>query len=133
MPVRYDPDCDAYDVLGLSPECDSGTLEAVYRHLATRYHPDASGSDTGDRMAEINVAHDALRDASRRGQYDRARWAYCEPATRDTFPSARTAIPGPLGRGPRAARFVAVHVSAFLLLSLLASMTGLDLVLTYHP
>ena len=79
---------DFYEILEISPNANSGTIERVFRHLAQRYHPD--NKDTGDnvRFNEIVQAHDTLRDPVRRAQYDiqhknhsGVRWKLAEEAS----------------------------------------------------
>lgn len=47
-------------VLGVSPDATAAQVEAAYRDLARRYHPDIT-QDGGQRMAAINAARDAYR------------------------------------------------------------------------
>jgi hypothetical protein len=54
---------DPHAVLGLQPGASAGEVAAAYRRLAKRWHPDvAGGAAAAARMAEINVAYEALRD-----------------------------------------------------------------------
>jgi curved DNA-binding protein CbpA len=61
---------DYYEILEISPNANSGTIERMFRYLAQRYHPD--NRDTGDRQHFdlILEAHDTLRDGIKRAQYD---------------------------------------------------------------
>lgn len=61
---------DYYEVLQISPNANSGTIERVFRYLAQLYHPD--NRDTGDRFCfdVIIEAHNTLRDPIKRAQYD---------------------------------------------------------------
>ena len=61
---------DYYEILELSPKANAGTVERVFRHLATRYHPD--NPETGNRaLFELIIeAHDVLRDPEKRAAYD---------------------------------------------------------------
>jgi curved DNA-binding protein CbpA len=61
---------DYYEVLEVSPNANSETLERVFRYFAMRYHPD--NQDTGDeaRFSEIVEAHNTLKDPVKRAQYD---------------------------------------------------------------
>jgi len=61
---------DYYEILEISPNANSGTIERVFRYLAQRYHPD--NPDTGDRPSfdVIKEAFDTLRDPIKRVQYD---------------------------------------------------------------
>ncbi len=61
---------DYYEILEISPNANSGTIERMFRYLAQRYHPD--NPDTGDRplFDAIMEAYDTLRDPIKRAQYD---------------------------------------------------------------
>ena len=61
---------DYYEILEISPNANSETVERVFRYLAQRYHPD-NGS-TGDRVRFDLVleAHNTLRDPGKRVRYD---------------------------------------------------------------
>jgi curved DNA-binding protein CbpA len=61
---------DYYEILEISPNANSGTIERMFRYLAQRYHPD--NPDTGDRRLfdAIMGAYDTLRDPIKRAQYD---------------------------------------------------------------
>lgn len=65
---------DAYKILQVDPEAEDEVIEAAYRRLARKYHPDvASGPDSAARMVAINQAWEQLRDPVRRAAVDRAR------------------------------------------------------------
>lgn len=79
---------DYYEVLEISPNANSETIERVFRYLAMRYHPD--NKDTGDlsRFSELVEAHDTLKDSVKRAQYDLhhrdhtgSRWKLAEEAS----------------------------------------------------
>src|SRR5262245_3519424 len=61
---------DHYEILEVSPNANSETIERIFRYLALRYHPD--NRDTGDqsRFSKIVEAHNILRDPVKRAQYD---------------------------------------------------------------
>jgi curved DNA-binding protein CbpA len=61
---------DYYEVLEVSRNANSETIDRIFRYLAQRYHPD--NQDTGDRFRfeEILRAHNTLKDPIRRAQYD---------------------------------------------------------------
>jgi len=60
-----------YDVLNVSPGAPPAAIEAAYRALMKKHHPDQAGPGSGDRAAEINAAFSVLRDPERRASYDR--------------------------------------------------------------
>lgn len=65
---------DLYEVLQVSPNADAEVIEAAYKRLATRYHPDRNRSeDATRRMVALNAAYDVLKDPRRRARYDRTR------------------------------------------------------------
>ncbi|OBQ75039.1 DnaJ domain-containing protein [Mesorhizobium erdmanii] len=61
---------DYYELLEISPNANSETIERVFRYFAMRYHPD--NQDTGDesRFSEILEAHNVLKDPAKRASYD---------------------------------------------------------------
>ncbi|MBR1251469.1 J domain-containing protein [Bradyrhizobium sp. AUGA SZCCT0169] len=61
---------DYYEILEISPNANSETIERVFRFLALRYHPD--NQSTGDlaRFSELVEAHNTLKDPVKRAQYD---------------------------------------------------------------
>jgi curved DNA-binding protein CbpA len=61
---------DYYEILEISPNANSGTIDRMFRYLAQRYHPD--NQETGDRLCfdKIVEANDTLRDPVKRAQYD---------------------------------------------------------------
>ena len=65
-------DFDAYKLLQVDPQADDIVVEAAFRALARRYHPDNDGGDSA-RMADINKAYDLVRTPVRRRRYDRER------------------------------------------------------------
>ena len=72
--LNYDPNQDAYTILGVEPEASPAKIEAAYRKAARIWHPDKSPApDAADRFHELRQAADILRDKHRRAQYDRLR------------------------------------------------------------
>jgi curved DNA-binding protein CbpA len=61
---------DYYEILEISPNANSGTVERMFRFFAQRYHPD--NPDTGDRLRfdAIMEAHDTLKNPIKRAQHD---------------------------------------------------------------
>ncbi len=61
---------DYYEMLEISPNANSETIDRIFRYFAQRYHPD--NQDTGDRLRfdKIVQAHETLRDPVKRAQYD---------------------------------------------------------------
>jgi curved DNA-binding protein CbpA len=70
-----DQPVDAYKVLQVDSEAEDEVIQAAYRRLAQKYHPDVvgSGSASADRMAAINRAYEILKDPDRRRAYDAER------------------------------------------------------------
>jgi curved DNA-binding protein CbpA len=65
---------DYYKVLQVDPAADPEVINAAYRALAKRLHPDHDAAQQHeDRMAELNRAYAALRDPERRRAYDAER------------------------------------------------------------
>lgn len=65
---------DHYKVLQVDPEAEAEVVQAAYRRLARKYHPDVAESpEAAARMAAINAAWAVLRDPRRRAAYDAQR------------------------------------------------------------
>ena len=83
---------DAYKILQVDPEADPEVIQAAYRRLALKWHPDvADSTEAAARMAAINRAWALLGDPERRAAYDRERAAAMRPTT------AARGSPGPVG------------------------------------
>ncbi len=66
-----------YDVLEVSPIASPETIQAAYRSLVTRYHPDKvlglsprAQAAAAERAKAINAAYSVLKDPARRQRYD---------------------------------------------------------------
>ena len=115
MAERRDP----YKVLQVDPEADAEVIQAAYRRLAQKYHPDLATDADADafaRMVALNEAWSILRDPELRAAHDRARAAAAAaptgrpqpaadrqrpPRTAETSKgSARGAVPGGTATAP---------------------------------
>jgi len=64
---------DPYKVLQVDSEAEDEVIQAAYRRLAQKYHPDiAPGAEAAARMIAINAAWEILRDPGRRAAHDLA-------------------------------------------------------------
>jgi curved DNA-binding protein CbpA len=93
---------DPYKVLQVDPEAEDEVIQAAYRRLAQKYHPDVAGPDGSARMASINAAWELLRDPASRAAVDRERRIAQhaeEGARRAQAPSTQ---PAPSARPPTA-------------------------------
>jgi curved DNA-binding protein CbpA len=79
---------DYYEILEISPNATSETIDRIFRYFAQRYHPD--NPDTGDRLHFDGIfeAYNTLRDPVKRAQYDirrrshsGSRWKLAEEAS----------------------------------------------------
>ncbi len=92
---------DPYKTLQVDSEAEQEVIQAAYRRLARKYHPDlAETPEAADRMAAINVAWEMIGDPAARQAYDRSRATpAAEPAsgsaTPRTAPAATRAAPTP--------------------------------------
>ena len=67
---------DYYKVLGVAPDSEDIVIQAAYRALMRRYHPDKNSSaDAARKAKEINAAYAVLSDPSQRSAYDARRSA----------------------------------------------------------
>ena len=105
---------DPYKILQVDREAEDEVIQAAYRRLAQKYHPDRStGQEAIDRMVAINAAWETIGDPKRRASFDRARDA-AGPKAHPTAPpgaprgngggaapsSARPPDPAPSGGPP---------------------------------
>ncbi|MDA1193498.1 MAG: SUMF1/EgtB/PvdO family nonheme iron enzyme [Candidatus Poribacteria bacterium] len=73
---------DYYRILQVHPEADTETIQAAYRSLMRRFHPDKNREENGvaeDQTRDLNDAYATLSNPERRLQYDRQRE---QPASR---------------------------------------------------
>lgn len=93
---------DPYKTLQVDPEAEDEVIEAAYRRLARKYHPDvAPGPDAQDRMVRINQAWELLRDPVRRAAVDRARLRAATQGARAAAADAHSRAAGSAGAGQR--------------------------------
>lgn len=77
---------DLYEILQVHPRADPEVIQAAYRRLAQKYHPDTSESSEAERkMKALNVAYEVLSNPKKRAEYDRQRSIKAPP--RRTQPS----------------------------------------------
>jgi curved DNA-binding protein CbpA len=73
---------DPYKILQVDPEAEDEVIQAAYRRLAQKYHPDRStGQAAIDRMVAINAAWETIGDPKRRATFDQARHATVSQTT----------------------------------------------------
>jgi curved DNA-binding protein CbpA len=102
------PDLDPYKVLQVDPEAEDEVIQAAYRRLAQKYHPDrAPDADAAARMVAINAAWELVGEPAKRAAYDRSRAAShrAPPAPApapagSSSPGARGAAGPPAGPPP---------------------------------
>lgn len=62
---------DYYAVLQVDPRAEPEVIEAAYRRLARKWHPDANPDPAAaGRIRDLNAAYEVLRDPERRRVYD---------------------------------------------------------------
>ena len=96
MPAQRSP----YDILNVSHDAEPVVIEAAYRALMKKYHPDqaaAAAAGGAPSAAEINRAFAILRDADRRADYDRREWTRQQDIQLARYQPA----PPPASRGMR--------------------------------
>jgi DnaJ-class molecular chaperone len=64
---------DYYKTLGVERTADDKAIQAAFRKLARKHHPDINPGDkqAEERFKEINEAYEVLSDAEKRRMYDR--------------------------------------------------------------
>jgi curved DNA-binding protein CbpA len=83
---------DYYRVLQVDPQADPEVVQAAYRVLARKLHPDLTGDESA--MKRLNVAWDAIRDSARRTAFDAERAEHL----------AATDVSAPTFRSPKLAK-----------------------------
>jgi curved DNA-binding protein CbpA len=61
---------DYYEILEVSPNANSDTIERIFRYLAHRYHPDHLETGNAQRFSDVVKAYEIIRDPIKRAQYD---------------------------------------------------------------
>jgi hypothetical protein len=65
---------DLYEILQVHPSADPDIIQAAYRRLVLRYHPDRNNSpEAAEIIRRLNQAYEVLSDPQRRVAYDRSR------------------------------------------------------------
>jgi curved DNA-binding protein CbpA len=98
MTDRLDP----YKTLQVDPEAEDEVIQAAYRRLARKYHPDvAPRAEAEARMAAINAAWELIGEPASRAAFDRQRAASAVPPPPAPRPAAPTSSSGqaPSGSG----------------------------------
>jgi curved DNA-binding protein CbpA len=95
-------DIDPYKVLQVDPEAEDEVVQAAYRRLAQKYHPDRHpGPDGATRMIAINAAWELVGDPAKRAAFDRSRAAARQsPPPSAAPPAAPTPTPRPAADAP---------------------------------
>ena len=100
----YDPERDAYVILGVDTKATPDEIEAAYRKAALTWHPDkTSASDATERFQEARTAADILRDKTKRSEYDHLRRMHLgvrAEGRRQTRPAAAPQPYAPLAPAP---------------------------------
>ena len=73
---------DYYLILQVQPSAEPEVIQAAYRRLARKYHPDVE-DDSPARMQDLNEAYEVLSRPDKRAAYDRwcrsRQWAPTSP------------------------------------------------------
>ncbi len=81
---------DHYRTLQVDPAADPDVVQAAYRVLARKLHPDLTGDESG--MKRLNRAWDALRDPAKRAAFDEDRAAELATAGRAPTPMPKNLV-----------------------------------------
>jgi curved DNA-binding protein CbpA len=88
---------DAYKVLQVDSEAEDEVIQAAYRRLARKYHPDAAGDDAtaAARMSALNAAWELIGNPVGRAAYDQSRRTAAAAPTPGPRPSTTGASEPP--------------------------------------
>lgn len=86
--MQYDPTCDHYAALGVTPSATLDEIKRAFRARSRKHHPDRNPGDprAEERTKALNAAWQTLRDPELRRAYDVARTAH---VVREQGPRAR--------------------------------------------
>ena len=59
-----------YQTLGVDPQAPAEVIEVAWKTLMRLYHPDNGSRKDARKCAEVNAAHDILKDPAKRKAYD---------------------------------------------------------------
>ncbi len=95
-PIAFDP----YAVLQVLPSAEPEVVNAAFKALALKYHPDHDATRrAAEKMAELNRAYAMLRDEPSRAAHDRSRRVSVAGVSVAASSVAR-AVPPPANRSP---------------------------------
>ncbi len=86
---------DYYLILQVQPNADPEVIQAAYRRLARKYHPDVEDNDPA-QMQKLNEAYEVLSSPDKRAAYDR----WCR--SRQWSPTSAKPTPPPTWSSPAA-------------------------------
>lgn len=93
-----------YEILGVSPRSESEVIDAAYRAMMKKYHPDTFAGDSaeaGRKAKLLNEAYATLRDKNKRSVYDQAKTVSSEnQTTRSQPPRSSSASDGATAQSP---------------------------------
>ncbi|MDB5694316.1 MAG: hypothetical protein JWO81_3379 [Alphaproteobacteria bacterium] len=107
-----------YAILNVAPDAEPVVIEAAYRALMKKYHPDQGmpAGKSGPSATDINNAFAVLRDPQRRSEYDHREWTRSQAIQLAQY---QQALPQP----PRPSNFFGW--GGWLVASLLAGAIGI--------
>ena len=82
------PDQSLYELLQVSENSDQEIIQAAYRRLVLRYHPDRSSEPNAAEMTQrLNDAYEVLRNLNRRAAYNNGLFGWVEELTPEPGPA----------------------------------------------
>lgn len=122
----YDDQPDYYEILQVSPDAEQEVIEAAYRRLARKYHPDVNRDARAvERMRQLNEAFEILGDPAKRADYEAGRKWFAEDEPRK---SAGSKYAVPTGRRQARINPVALGFVSAVTLTLIGLVVGVTLV-----
>lgn len=75
---------DLYEILGVKKDANEKEIQAAFRKLAKKFHPDVNpgNKDAELKFKEVNLANEVLKDPKKRAQYDQMRAMGANPFAR---------------------------------------------------
>ncbi len=81
---------DYYTILQVDPHAEPEVIQAAYRRLAAKHHPDVDPApDAMERMKLLNAAYEVLSDPVKRREHDMSRLRGQQPTIEDASAKQR--------------------------------------------
>jgi len=89
-----------YEILQVAPSASPEVIEASWKALLRKYHPDNQKTGSKAKAVALNQAHDVLSDPVKRKEYDRERFGWAAGFEADQPRNGHAKRRKPSGKSP---------------------------------